>query len=151
MEKLTYPLPIPDLASGHLLQMSLEKFTIDSDFEMSQTVRMTFWTNVEGQFGIPLSDSISLDPNLSEEQKARLLKQYQPFFRTASTRGIKVDPKTQLPVSPDENGQYPEGSIDERMLWMSVMAKDVPGELVSAKVFAMLTQSMANMVQRKRI
>lgn len=151
MEKLTYPAPIPDLASGHLLQMSLEKFSIDADFEMTQTVRMTFWTNDNGAFGIPLSDSISLDPNLSEEQRARLLKQYQPFFRTASTRSVKVDPLTQLPVFPDENGLYPEGSIDERMLWMSVLAANVPGDLVADKVFAMLTQSMGNMIERKRI
>jgi len=151
MQKLTYPLPILDPSSGYLLQMSMEKFSIDADFEMTQTVKMTFWTNDEGTFGIPLSESINLDPNLSDEQKARLLKQYQPFFRTASTRSVKVDAVTQLPVSPDEEGNYPEGSIDERMLWMSVQADQVPGKLVAEKVFAMLTQSMSSMISRKRI
>lgn len=151
MQKLTFPSPIQDPASGHLLQMSMEKFSIDADFEMSLTVRMEFWTNDGGAFGIPLADSISLNPNLSEEQKARLLRQYQPFTRTAATRSVKVSPVTQLPVFPDVNGLYPTGSIDERMLWMSVKAADVPGLLVADKVFAMLTQSMGNMISRKRI
>ena len=151
MQKLTYPLPIPDPASGHLLQMSMEKFSLDADFEMSQTVRMEFWTNVDGAFGIPLADHIALDPNLSEEQKARLTRQYQSFTRTASTRGVKVDPQTQLQVFPDEEGIYPANAIDEKMLWMSLMAKDVPGESVANKVFAMLVGSMGKMIDRKRI
>lgn len=151
MEKLTFPQPIEDPASGHLLQMSMESFSIDHDFEMTLKVRMTFWTNDNGSFGIPLSESIRLDPNLSEDQKARMVRQYQPFFRTASTWGVKIDPRTQLPVSPNEDGQYPEGSIDEKRLWMSVLAKDVLGELVVEKVFAMLTQSMSKMIERKRI
>lgn len=151
MEKLTYPAPILDPSSGYLLQMSMDKFSIDANFEMSYTVRMDFWTNVDGAFGIPLKDSIKLDPNLSEEQKARLQKQYQSFTRTASTQSVKVDPVTQLPVFPDEEGNYPEGAIDEKLLWMSVLADQVPGKLVSEKVFAMLTQSMTNMIERKRI
>jgi hypothetical protein len=151
MEKLTFPQPIPDPASGHLLQMSMDSFSIDADFEMTLKVRMTFWTNDNGQLGIPLADHISQDPNLSENQKARMIRQYQPFFRTASTRGAKIDPNTQLQVLPDENGQYPEGAIDEKVLWMSVLADQVPGDLVSDKVFALLIQSMGKMVERKRI
>lgn len=151
MEKLFYPLPIPDPASGHLLQMSMESFSIDANFDMSMTVRMTFWTNDNGTFGIPLIESIEIDPNLSKEQKARLKEQYKPFFRPASTRGVMIDPATQIPVSPNDEGIYPENAIPEKMLWMSVKASDVPGELVADKVFAMLTQSMGNMVERKRI
>jgi hypothetical protein len=80
-----------------------------------------------------------------------MLKQYQPFFRTATTKGVKIDPHTQLPVSPDENGPFPEGSIDEKMIWMSVLANQVPGYLVADKVFAMLIQSMSKMIERRRI
>jgi hypothetical protein len=59
MDQLTFPQPIPDPASGYLLQMSMESFSIDVNFDMSMTVKMTFWKNDEGAFGIPLSKSIS--------------------------------------------------------------------------------------------
>lgn len=149
MTPITLPTPIPD-PSGHLIQLIHEKFELNANLEMTQTVRLRFWTNDNGDFGIPLIESINLNPNFTEDQKARLRRQWTDQFRTATTEGNWVDQNGVL-VFPDENGNFPEGSMPERLLWIGVPAAMVPGENVSDKVIAMLIESMAKMVQNGRI
>lgn len=149
--KLTYPQPIEDLATGYLIKLIHEKLEISHDFELTQTVRLEFYTNDEGAFGIPAREAIRLNPNLSEDQKARLLNTFKPVTRTSSTAGVFLDPQTLQPVQPDEGGSYPAEAIPEKAAWLSVLANEVPGEKLSDKVKALLLQSMATMVSRGRI
>lgn len=149
--RLEYPQPVQDLGTDYLIKLVHEKLIISHDFELTQTVRLEFYTNVEGAFGIPVLEAIRINPNLSEDQKTRLLKVFQPVTRTATTAGYYVDPVTLQQVAPDEGGNYPEGAIPEKAAWLNVLAADVPGKKLSDKVKGLLLQSMANMIARGRI
>lgn len=149
--RLEYPQPIEDLATGYLIKLVHDRLEISHDFELTQTVRLEFYTNVEGAFGLPVREAIRLNPNLSEDQKARLINIFKPVTRTSSTAGVYVDPLTFEVVMPDEGGNYPEGAIPEKTAWLNVLAEAVPGEKLSDKVKALLLQSMATMVSRGRI
>lgn len=147
--KLTYPLAIPDPSSPYLIMMSHESLLISHDFEMTQKVRMEYYTKDGEELGIPLIDSIQLDPNLTDDQKGRMLNQWKPFFREVSTRGYFVD-MTTLELINSEGGIAPENSMFEKMLWINVLSDQVPGDKISDKIKAMLIQSMSKMVNRKR-
>lgn len=151
MEKLTFPQPIPDLSTGYLIKLTHKKLEIDEDFELTQTVKIEFYTDVEGDYGIPAAESIDLNPNLSFEQKERAKRAVEPTTRTTGTRGFYVDPSTQAIVQVQEDGTYPDGAIPERLLWLNVLAQDVPGDKLSDKVKALLLQSMGKMISRGRI
>jgi hypothetical protein len=148
--KLTYPLPIPDPSSSYLIMMSHESLLITQDFEMTQKVRMEYYTKDGEELGIPLLDSIQLDPNLTDDQKGRMLNQWKPFFREVSTRGYFVD-MTTLELVDSEGGIAPENSMPEKMLWINVLSADVPGEKLSEQIKNMLLESMSKMIARKRI
>lgn len=143
--------PILDPISGHLIQLQHHRLIVEHDMELTQEVRQVFYTNDDGEFGIPLLESIDLNPNLTDEQKNRQKQVFKPVIRTVSTRGFMVDPVTQEIVQPNESGEYPEGSIPERLIWASVLASEVPGLSMSEKVSALLLQSMGKMVERNRI
>jgi hypothetical protein len=147
--KLTYPLPIPDPSSPYLILMSHESLLITQDFELTQKVRMEYYTKDGEELGIPLLDSIQLDPNLTNDQKGRMINQWKPFFREVSTRGFFVD-MTTLELVEAEGGIPPENAMPEKMLWVNVLADQVPGDKLSDKIKAMLIQSMSKMVNRKR-
>lgn len=151
MTTITLSTPILCPLSGHLIQLQHHKLIIESDLELTQEVRQVYYTNVDGEFGIPLLESIGLNSNLTPEQKDRQRAIYQTRTRSVSTRGYKVDPVTQEVLQPDESGQYPEGAIDEKLIWISVLASQIPGDTISEKVFALIVQSMAKMAQRNRI
>tara|TARA_R110000822_G_scaffold121336_3_gene255096 strand:- start:165 stop:614 length:450 start_codon:yes stop_codon:yes gene_type:complete len=148
--KLSFPLPIPDPSSPYLILMSHESLLITQDFEMTQKVRMEYYTKDGEELGIPLLDSIQLDPNLTADQKGRMLNQWKPFFREVSTRGFFVD-MTTLELVASEGGIPPENSMPEKMLWINVLSADVPGEKLSEQIKNMLMQSMSKMIARKRI
>jgi hypothetical protein len=148
--KLSFPTPIPDPSSDYLILMSHESLLITQDFEMTQKVRMEYYTKDGEELGIPLLDSIQLDPNLTDDQKGRMLNQWKPFFREVSTRGYFVD-MTTLELVEAEGGIPPENSMPEKMLWINVLSADVPGEKLSEQIKNMLMQSMSKMIARKRI
>lgn len=143
--------PILCPISGHLIQLQHHKLIIESDLELTQEVRQVYYTNQEGEFGIPLMESISLNPNLTEEQKARQIQVFKPVIRTVTTRGDMIDPVTTEIVFPDETGEYPKGTIPERMMWLSVLAAEVPGDTLSSKVIALIVMSMSKMAERNKI
>lgn len=143
--------PILDQLSGHLIRLSHHRLIVEPDLELTQEVTQEYFTNEDGQFGIPLLEAIGLNSNLTPEQKDRQRAIYQTRTRSVSTRGYKVDPVTQEVLQPDESGQYPEGAIDEKLIWISVLASQIPGDTISEKVFALIVQSMAKMAQRNRI
>jgi hypothetical protein len=176
--KLINPTPINDMASGYLIQMSHKKLIIDPDFEMTQEVSCEYYTNNNGEFGIPLIQHFNSDTNLTPDQRRRLVTTYKGFERSYSTRGNKinplngeiaqvneagifpkVDPVTNDFVYPifDEESEtwvYPEGLIDlidEKMMWLGTLASDVPNDTMGEKVQAMLVHSMNKMVERNRI
>jgi hypothetical protein len=151
MEKLIYPAPIPDLATGYLIQLSHESLLIDSNFELTQTVRLDYFTDDDGALGIPVADALNLNPNISPEQTARLIQAFKSTTRAASTVGVMVDPATLLQVYPDEAGVYPEGAIAEKQIWLNALASQVPGDKLSEKVKGLLLSSMGKMVERGRI
>jgi hypothetical protein len=150
-EELFYPLPVKDLATGNLIKLVHEKLEITSSFELIQTVRLEFYTDDEGTFGLPLGEAVRLNPNLSEDQKARLARTFQPVRRVASTEGIYLDPKTLQAVLPDDDGNYPPDAIPEKAAWLSVLAEIVPGKKLSDKVKSLLLESMGKMISRGRI
>jgi hypothetical protein len=147
--KLSFPTPIPDPSSDYFIVMSHEALIITYDFEMTQKVRMEYYTKDGAELGIPLLDSIQLDPNLTNDQKGRMMNQWKPFFREVSTSGYFVD-MTTLELVDAEGGVPPANAMPERMLWMNVLADQVPGAKLSEKIKAMLLQSMEKMVNRKR-
>lgn len=147
---LSLPTPIPD-PSGYLIKLVHEQLVISHDFELTQKVRQVYYTNDNGDFGIPLKDSINLNPNLSPEQKVRQLQVFKDQIRTVSTAGYMVNPSTGEIVELNESGLYPEGSIPEREIWLNVLAEQVPGEKLSEKVQALMIQSMQKMADRNRI
>lgn len=151
MEILTLPQPVQDLATGHLIKLTHERLEISKNFEMTQTVRLEFYTNDEGQFGIPVLESIRLNPNLTDDQKARLSKAFQPVTRTSSTEGVMINPETLEVVLPDNDGNFPTNAIPEKTAWLNILASEVPGDKLSDKVKALLLQSMGLMVSRGRI
>ncbi len=153
--KLIYPTPIPDF-TGYLIQASHESLTIRSDFEMIQKVRFEYFTDDgTGNFGIPVFQQIDENTNLSPDQKRRLKVFFAPSFREASTVGHKVDPTTLELLEADFNTYpetgYPADAIDEKQVWINVLASDVPGTKVSEKVQNMLLQSIQKMIDNKRI
>jgi hypothetical protein len=148
---LEFPQPIEDLATGYLIKLIHEKLEISRDFELTQTVRLEFYTNDDGAFGIPVSEAIRLNPNLTEDQKARLIQTFRPVTRSSSTAGVFIDPVTLTPVLPNEAGEYPANAIPEKAAWLSVLAEVVPGEKLSDKVKALLLDSMGKMINRGRI
>jgi hypothetical protein len=111
---------------------------------------MEYYTKDGEELGIPLLDSIQLDPNLTDDQKGRMLNQWKPFFREVSTRGYFVD-MTTLELVDSEGGIAPENSMPEKMLWINVLSADVPGEKLSEQIKNMLLESMSKMIARKRI
>ncbi|TDB64392.1 hypothetical protein [Arundinibacter roseus] len=133
------------------MKMVHEALVIEHDLELSQTVRIEYWTDDNGAFGVPIAEYFDANETLSTEQKARSKAQYSPFTRTASTRGYMINPATGDIVQPDEAGNYPEGSVPERMAWLSVLAENVPGDALSDKVIALIVQSMGTMAANKRL
>jgi len=149
--QLSYPLPIPDSLSNHLIKLVHHSLIIEKDFELTQVVEMVFYTNDNGDFGIPVLDSINLNPNLTTEQKARQLEVFRTRTRTVGTRGDYVDAKTQKVVQRGEDGELPEGAIPEKLIWLNVLAIDVPGEKLSDKVRSLLLSSMRKMAEDSKI
>lgn len=147
---LSLPTPIPD-PSGYLIKLVHEQLIISHDFELTQKVRQVYYTNDNGDFGIPLIESIRVNPNLTDEQKARLSQVFKDQIRTVSTAGFMINPNTGEIVEPNESGLYPEGSIPEKEMWLNVLAEQIPGEKLSEKVQALILQSMQTMAQRNRI
>jgi hypothetical protein len=150
MLPITLPTPIPDPKSGHLIQLQLEDFHMDRTGDLTLKIRLIHFTNEDGNFGIPLRDSIMLDPNLSDLQKSRQTKHWEDQFTTVTTKDVQVDQTGEV-VFRDEHGNYPEGSFAEKYLWQSVLKADVPGDTVAETVFALIIQSMGQMVERNRI
>jgi len=148
---LIYPAPIPDIITGYLIKLSHSRLIIESDFELTQEVKLEYFTNDEGNFGIPVKESVQLNPNLTEDQKRRTIRAFSPTTRTSSTAGIMINPTTGETVDPDELGQYPEGSIPEKQIWLNVLATQVPGDKLSDKVKGLLLESMSKMISRGRI
>jgi len=148
---LSYPLPIPDSLSNHLIKLVHHSLIIEKDFELTQVVEMVFYTNDNGDFGIPVLDSINLNPNLTPEQKARQLEVFRTRTRTVGTRGDYINPVTQQIVQRGSDGELPEGAIPEKFLWLNVNASDVKGNKLSDKVMALLLSSMKKMTDDSKI
>lgn len=151
--QLEYPEPIPDPYSSFVLKVIQHELVIERDGNMTQTVEVQFFTSDgAGGFGLSAADYFDADPELSDDQRVRLKDQYKPRTRTASTRGYMIDPLTGEIVPPDETGEYPEGSVEEKMAWLTVNAADVPtGDHLSEKVFGLVLQSIGTMKERKRL
>ena len=151
MEKLRYPTPVKDLTTGYLIDVTHSRLIIGADFELTQEVRLEYYTDDDGALGLPIAEAIRLNPNISEDQKRRLTQVFKPVTRTTSTAGYFVDAESLEYVTLDENGDLPANAIPERLLWVNVLAEDVPGEKLSDKVKALLLQSMGQMISRGRI
>lgn len=148
---ISLPSPILCPMSGHLIQLQHHRLIIEPDLELTQEVMQVYYTNEDGQFGIPLLESIGLNPSLTDEQKSRQRQVFKPIVRSVSTRGDMIDPVTTEIVLPNESGQYPEGAIPERVMWLSVLASEVPGDTLSSKVIALIVTSMQKMAERNKI
>lgn len=124
---------------------------ISPDRELTFTIIVEFWTNADGQFGVPLLEHFAADAALSPEQKARLAIQFASYTRTSSTRGYKVDPVSHAIVEPSPEGTFPQGAIDEKEVWLAYPASEIPGELFSEKYNSLLLKSMGDMIENKRV
>ena len=151
--QLEYPEPIPDPYSTFVLKIIQHSLLIERDGNMTQVVEVQFYTSDgAGGFGQSAADYFDADETLSEDQRRRLKRQYEPYTRSVSTRGYMIDPLTGEIVPPDEMGEYPEGSVEEKMAWLTVNAADVPtGDHLSEKVFGLVLQSIGTMKERKRL
>ena len=139
---LTLPIKIQDRNSPHLIQVRHSKLTIDEDLEMSVTVKLVFYTNVDGEFGRPLLEVIREDEALTESQKKNDAERFRTMEWHSTTRGTMVNPETGASLKPDENGAYTEGSISQLEYWQNIIASEFPGELLSEKVYAAIVKNM---------
>jgi len=148
---LTYPAPIPDIVSGYLIKLTHSRLIIEADFELTQEIKLEYFVDDDGDFGIPVKEFIELNPNLSEDQKKRIINIYRPTTRSSSTAGIMINPQNGETVNVDEDGNYPEGSVPEKAIWLNALASQVPGDKLSDKVKNLLLSSMTKMIERGRI
>lgn len=148
---LTLPIKIQDRNSSFLIQVRHSKLTIDEDLEMTVTVKLVFYTNENGDFGRPLLDVIREDENLTESQKRNDSERFKTVEFISSTRGTMVNPETGESIKPDENGNFPEGSITQLQFWQNVHAEEFPGELLSEKVYAAIIKNMFDIYESNNI
>ena len=126
MNHLAYPQPVADPISIFLMRVVHEKLVVEHDFELSQTVLVEFYTNNDGALGVPVAEYFDADTSLSTEQRERLKRQYASYTRTTGTRGYMIDPTTHEIVPPSEDGTYPEGSVPEKMMWLTAGQLEYP-------------------------
>jgi hypothetical protein len=153
MNRLQLNTPVPDKYTTYLKKVEHEQLTIAKDLEMIHKIAVVFYTNDNGNFGEPLLEVINQDDTLSSSQRQQLRDRFRTVFYESNTRNKKVM-LDGTPVEPDpETGQYPEDVelINELQLWQGIPADQIPGTLISEKVYALMTQSMANMAERERI
>ena len=148
---LTLPIKIQDRNSPHLIQVRHSRLTIDEDMEMSVTVKLVFYTNVDGEFGRPLLEVIREDESLTESQKKNDSERFRTMEWHSTTRGTMVDPTTGESLKPDENGAYPEGSISQLEYWQHIPVSEFPGDLLSEKVYAAIIKNMMDIYESNNI
>ena len=143
MNELSHTRKIQHRHSDYLIKLVHHKLEIDSDLEMRASIRLEFWTKDEnGNFGEPVLKVIKNNPNLSDSQKQNDLETFRTRVWPSSTRGSMVMPATGELVYPDENGNYPEGSITQLQYWQSIPAEAFPGATLAEKVYAALIVNM---------
>lgn len=152
MTNLEHPQKIQHRHSDYLIKLVHHKLEIDSDLEMRVHVRIEFWTkDAEGEFDQPVLDLINADPLLTESQKSNDREVFKTRIWSSTTRGSKVMPATGVLVYPDENGNYPEGSITQLQYWQSLPATVFPGETLAEKVYSALLVNMQEIYDLQNI
>ncbi len=144
--RIRLPEPIPDVVTGEFIRPSFVRFVLDRDFEMVLEVELVYVDKDDK----PILEKVAEDHTLTRDQRRRFESVFKTEVRTVSTRGAMVDPKTGTQQQPDEAGNYPEGSVQEKQLWLAVTADEAPGETVFEKVSAMLLKAMFNLKARGR-
>lgn len=147
MKNLTFPELVPDPVTNQFIRLEFEDLHIHKDFELTLTLKQVF----VNQENIPLLETIKVGKDLSEDQINRLQALYRSQTKTVSTRGSRIDPQTGEYVYLGENGDWPDGSINENQLWIGTEADRVPGKTTFQKVANMILEAMKNMTIRKRI
>ena len=143
MNELSHTTKIQHRHSDYLIKLVHHKLEIESDLEMRAHIRLEFWTKDEqGEFGEPVLEAIRNNPNHSESQKRNDMETFRTRIWSSSTRGSRVLPATGELVDPDENGNYPEGSITQLQYWQSIPAEAFPGATLAEKVYAALIVNM---------
>jgi hypothetical protein len=151
MNKLQLQTPVPDKYTGYLKKVEHQELIIAKDLEMIHKIAVVFYTDDNGKFGEPLLDVINTDETLTPSQRQQLRDRFKTVYYESNTRNKMVTLEGEPVQADPETGEFPEGLITELQLWQAVKAEQVPGTLISEKVYALLMQSMANMAQRERI
>ncbi|MEX0884511.1 MAG: hypothetical protein WDZ72_13660, partial [Cyclobacteriaceae bacterium] len=104
--------------SNYLIRLVHEKLEIAQDMEMTASIRLVFYTkNESGEYDQPVLNVIRENNELTESQKRNDTEMFRTRVWSSSTRGSWVLPDTGELVYPDENGNYPEGSITQLQYW----------------------------------
>ncbi|GAB2993791.1 hypothetical protein GCM10027284_08700 [Cyclobacterium sediminis] len=152
MNSLSNPTKIEHRHSDYLIKLVHDKLEIDKDLEMRAHIRLEFWTKDEnGDFDQPVLSVIASDPTLSESQKKNDSEVFKTRIWSSTTRGSRVDPETGEFVFPDENGQYPAGSITQLEYWQNLPAAAFPGDTLAAKVYSALVANMQEVYDLQNI
>ncbi len=142
--------PLQDKYSNHLKKVIHKKLVIESDLEMSQTIEIVFYENIDQSFGRPLLQVIESDNTLTPEEKLQYSQRYKSIEYTAKTSGAYVNPANgELVFS--ENGSYPEGSVSELSFWQSLPISMFDGTTLGEKVYSAIKASMNKMIDRSRV
>lgn len=141
--QLSYPTTIQHRHSDYLIKLVHHKLEIESDMEMRAFIRLEFWTkDAQGKFDQPLLQVIANNPTLSDSQKRNDMEQFRTQIWSSTTRGSRVMPTTGELVYPDENGDYPAGSITQLQYWQNAPAEAFPGTTLAQKVYAAILVNM---------
>jgi len=143
MNLLTFPVPIQHRHSDYLIKLVHHKLEIDSDLEMTATILLEFWTKDEqGGFDTPVLNVIRQNESLTDKQKANDIRVFNTLKWSSSTKGSRVAPATGAFVYPDEQGNYPEGSITQLEYWQAAPSSAFLGKTLAEKVYAAILSNM---------
>jgi hypothetical protein len=152
MEKLSHTQKINHRHSDYLIKLVHRKLEIEEDLEMRATIRLEFWTKDEnGDFDQPVLNVIANNEALTQNQKRNDMETFRTRIWSSSTRGSWVNPATGQLVFPDENGEYPEGSITQLQYWQNIPADMFPGTTLAEKVYAALLVNMQEIYDLQNI
>lgn len=133
-----------DPISGLKRKIVHYEFILHRNLEMTSEREIVFYEKLpDGSYGRPITQVI-VESDLTEDQKREALKTYSPKRVKVNTASSYVNPATGIPVQPDENGNYPEGSVLELEFWQSLPINFIqpPPTTVAQAIYTLIKMSM---------
>lgn len=155
IKKMTTQLSVEisnDQISGLKRKMIHIKLEIDQDLQMTHWRKIVFYEKLSGDtYGRPILQVISENDSLTDEQKSKLISQYEPQLFCVRTSGSVVDAYgNEVAQLPDNT--FPVGSLPELEWWQNLPLSilGAPSKC-SEVVYGALMMSMDSMDNQNRV